>query len=234
MIAIPAVSLTSNLISHSEDVQGQRRSRPGSPTSTARELADLGFSRLYVSNGGTTAGTATSELEELIRDADARVQVGAVGATAEVEQLFRAGADVVVVGDRGIDEPEWLADVADLYPDAVAVQTDVRDRRVVRRGWVRSLPIDIVDLVDELNGLPLGELVVSIRALDASMRFGDLALLEDVAERCRFPVFVAGGVSTIQDLRALEHRGIAGAVIDAEKLLHGQLDARAVAQEFGA
>jgi phosphoribosylformimino-5-aminoimidazole carboxamide ribotide isomerase len=47
-------------------------------------------------------------------------------------------------------------------------------------------------------------------------------------------VLVAGGVVTVQDLRALEHRGIAGAVIEAEKLFGGGMDGREIAQEFGA
>jgi phosphoribosylformimino-5-aminoimidazole carboxamide ribotide isomerase len=96
------------------------------------------------------------------------------------------------------------------------------------------LPVDILDLVDELNAVPLLELLVNLRPLDDAVRFGELALLEDVAERSRCPVLVAGGISTIADLRALEHRGIAGALIDAEKLLDGTFEAREVAQEFDA
>jgi phosphoribosylformimino-5-aminoimidazole carboxamide ribotide isomerase len=173
-------------------------------------------------------------LEELLRDASARVQVGGVTSSSEIEQLLRVGADSVVVGDRGIEEPEWLADVADLYPEGITARTDVRDRRVVRRGWVRTLPVDILDLVDELNAFPLRELLISIRSLDGAVRVGDLSLLEDVAERSRCPVLVAGGVAAIDDLRALEHRGIAGAVIEAERLLGGAMDGRDVAREFGA
>jgi phosphoribosylformimino-5-aminoimidazole carboxamide ribonucleotide (ProFAR) isomerase len=162
------------------------------------------------------------------------VQVGRLTSTSDIEQLLRAGADAVVVGDRALEEPEWLAHVADLYPDAIGIATDVRDRRVVRRGWVRTLPVDILDLVEELNDLQLRELIVSIRPLDGDMRFGELSLLEDVADRSRCPVLVAGGITTIDDLRALEHRGVAGAVIEAEKLLGAGFDARDVAHEFGA
>jgi len=81
---------------------------------------------------------------------------------------------------------------------------------------------------------PLRELIVSIGPLDAEMRFGELALLEDVADHSRCPVFAAGGITSIHDLRALEHRGLAGAVIEAEKLLGGLIDGRDVAREFGA
>jgi phosphoribosylformimino-5-aminoimidazole carboxamide ribotide isomerase len=115
----------------------------------------------------------------------------------------------------------------------IAVTTDVRDRRVVRRGWVRTLPVDILDLVEELNTVPLCELIVTVRTLEGGLRFNDLALLEDVAERSRCPVLVAGGIGSMQDLRALEHRGIAGVVIGADRLLASPADAQDIAREFG-
>jgi phosphoribosylformimino-5-aminoimidazole carboxamide ribotide isomerase len=186
------------------------------------------------SSSGAASTTSIPELEEFVRVSNARVKVGRVTSTSDIEQLLRAGADAVIVGDRALEEPEWLAHVADLYPETIGVATDVRDRRVARRGWVRTLPVDILDLIDELNGLALRELVVNIRPLDGEIRFGELALLEDVAERSHCPVFAAGGITSIQDLRALEHRGLAGAVIEAERLLGGGIDGRDVAREFGS
>jgi phosphoribosylformimino-5-aminoimidazole carboxamide ribotide isomerase len=173
-------------------------------------------------------------VEDILRETNARVQVSGVSSATEVEQLLRVGVEYVVVGDRALDEPEWLVDLADLYPGEIAVATDVRDRRVVRRGWVRTLPVDLLDIVDELNPLPLRELVVSMRPADGTMGMAELTLLEDVAERSRFPVSVLGGATTMSDLRALEHRGIAGVVIDADRLLGGELDGRRVAQDFTA
>jgi phosphoribosylformimino-5-aminoimidazole carboxamide ribonucleotide (ProFAR) isomerase len=58
-----------------------------------------------------------------------------------------------------------------------------------------------------------------------------LNLLEDVVDACECPVFVAGGVTTTSDLRALEHRGVGGVVIGPALYGNG-IDARAVAQEF--
>jgi phosphoribosylformimino-5-aminoimidazole carboxamide ribotide isomerase len=59
----------------------------------------------------------------------------------------------------------------------------------------------------------------------------ELSLLEDIAEACEFPVLAAGGISSLSDLRALEHRGIAAAVMTADTFT-GEVDARWVAREF--
>jgi phosphoribosylformimino-5-aminoimidazole carboxamide ribotide isomerase len=92
--------------------------------------------------------------------------------------------------------------------------------------------VDVLDVVDELNGLPLGGVLVTAVDLEGRMRGTDLALMEDVADRSNFPVIASGGVASLNDIRALEHRGVE-AVVLGMALYTGVLDARAVAQEFG-
>jgi phosphoribosylformimino-5-aminoimidazole carboxamide ribotide isomerase len=102
---------------------------------------------------------------------------------------------------------------------------------VTTRGWTRTLPLDILDVVDELNALPLGGLLVTAVHREGQMQGTDLPLMEDVAESSNFPVYASGGVATMQDLRALEHRGMAGVVIGMA-LYTGALDPVVVAGEF--
>ena len=83
-----------------------------------------------------------------------------------------------------------------------------------------------------MNGLPLGGLLVTAVHREGKMQGTDLPLMEDVVESCNFPVFASGGVATMQDLRALEYRGLAGVVIGMA-LYTGALDPVAVAGEFG-
>jgi phosphoribosylformimino-5-aminoimidazole carboxamide ribotide isomerase len=135
-----------------------------------------------------------------------------------------------VVGPRWLDEPEWLVSTAETFPGLIIVATNVRERRVVTRGWVRSLPMAVLDVVADLSGLPLGGLLVS--SADGYRDGADLALIEDIAEASPVPVIVDGGVQTMSDLRALEHRGVS-AVLLSEQLYRGDLDARSVAMEFG-
>jgi phosphoribosylformimino-5-aminoimidazole carboxamide ribotide isomerase len=63
------------------------------------------------------------------------------------------------------------------------------------------------------------------------MRGADLPLMEDVVDASSFPVYASGGVASMQDLRALEYRGVAGVVIGMA-LYTGALDPSAVAGEF--
>jgi phosphoribosylformimino-5-aminoimidazole carboxamide ribotide isomerase len=235
VIAIPAVDLRDGacvqLVGGSYK---EERIRLENPVEVARSWEHLGFGRLHVVDldAATGRGSNLSLVRSILSEADVPVQVGGGIRSGDlVEELLVAGATNVIVGTRAIEDIEWLAGVAARHPGELIVACDVRERRVTTRGWVRTLPLDILDVVDELNGLPLGGLLVTAVHREGQMQGTDLPLMEDVAESSHFPVYASGGVSSMQDLRALEHRGIAGVVIGMA-LYTGVLDPVVVAGEF--
>jgi phosphoribosylformimino-5-aminoimidazole carboxamide ribotide isomerase len=236
MIAIPAVDLREGacvqLVGGSYD---RERIRLTDPVSVARAWAQLGFARLHVVDldAATGRGSNAELVRELIRESEADVQVGGGVRDAEtIERLLADGADRVVVGTRALEEPGWLEHVAALWPGQLVVAADVRDRRVVTRGWARTLPRHISDVVEEMNDLPLAALLVTAVHREGQLAGTDLPLMEDVAESSVHPVIASGGVARLADLRSLADAGISGAVIGMA-LYTGAIDARAVVDEFG-
>ncbi len=235
MIAIPAVDLRDGacvqLVGGSYK---EERVRLDNPAEVARSWQQFGFGRLHVVDldAATGRGSNRSLVRTILDEADVPVQVGGgVRSGDVVEELLEAGATGVVVGTRALEELEWLAGIAGRHPGEIIVACDVRERRVTTRGWVHTLPLDILDAVQDLNALPLAGLLVTAVHREGQMRGTDLPLMEDVAESSNFPVYASGGVATMQDLRALEHRGLAGVVIGMA-LYTGALDPTAVAGEF--
>ena len=237
MLAIPTIDLTRGLGVQPHGAEGGDAVQTlGQPVSLARAWANTGFQRVNVLDLDADTGNGCNALliEDIIRDGALDVQVGGgVQSIAQIEQFVNAGAARVVVGPRAFDESGWLAEATELYPGLLIVRTDVRERRVVTRGWVRNLPLDIFDVIRELGGLRLGGLLLSTVGGNGCRTPVDLALLEDIAELCEYPVIAIGGASTMNDLRALQHRGVA-AIVLGDVLYSGQLDARAVAEEFDA
>jgi phosphoribosylformimino-5-aminoimidazole carboxamide ribotide isomerase len=236
MIAIPAVDLRDGacvqLVGGS---YARERVRLENPAEVAREWTRQGFRRLHVVDldAATGRGSNIAVIREILRDGSAEVQVGGgVRESDQIEDLLREGASRVVVGTRALEEPDWLAEIAEEFPGQIIVAADVRDRRVVTRGWARTLAADILDVVEELNDLPLGALLVTAVHREGQMQGVDLPLIEDVAEASSAPVLASGGVASIQDLRALAYREVAGVVIGMA-LYTGALDPRSVAGEFG-
>lgn len=235
MIAIPAVDLRGGacvqLVGGSYD---EERIRLDDPASVAREWAGHGFRRLHLVDLDAATGRGTNEelIRDILGDRSLEIQVGGGIRSGEtIERLLSEGAHNVVLGTRALEEMEWLAQMTTLFPGELIVAADVRDRRLVTRGWTRTLPRDILDAVSELNDLPLAGLLVTAVHKEGRLGGTDLPLMEDVAELSHVPVVASGGISTMNELRALADRGLAAAVVGMA-LYSGALDPHLVAEEF--
>ena len=235
MIAIPAIDLRGGacvqLVGGSYD---HERVRLDDPASVARDMAAHGFRRLHLVDldAATGRGSNADLIRDMLAERILEVQVGGGIRSGEtIERLLAEGAQHVIVGTRALEEMEWLAEMTSLFPRELIVAADARDRRLVTRGWSRTLPRDILDAVAELNALPLAGILVTAVHKEGQLGGTDLPLMEDVAELSEAPVIAAGGIATMHDLRALADRGVAAAIIGMA-LYTGVLDPRLVAEEF--
>ena len=238
MIVVPAVDLRGRACVQLEGGDYEReRVRLADPVGVARRWAELGFSQLHVVDLDAATGRGTNEdvVREILetRRAGYDVQVGGGVRSGEtIDRLIAQGASRVIVGTRAIEEPEWLERTAEQFPERLVVAADVRGRKVVTRGWAHALPTDVIDLAEELNAFPLAGLLVTAVHREGQLRGTDLPLFEDVADASRFPLYASGGVTTMDDLRALEDRSVS-AVVVGMALYSGTLDPRVVAEEYG-
>jgi phosphoribosylformimino-5-aminoimidazole carboxamide ribotide isomerase len=236
MIVIPAVDLRDGAcVQLVGGEYAEEKVRLDDPLAVAREWARLGFRRLHVVDldAATGRGSNAATVAELVRHGGFDVvQVGGgVRDEAAIERLLDAGASAVVVGTRALEDEDWLREMAERFPGELVLAADVRERRIVTRGWTQTLPRIVTDLVEELHDVPLAAVMVTAVHKEGQMQGTDLPLMEDVVEAAHVPVFASGGVSSAADLRALEDRGVAGAIVGMA-LYTGALDAHAVIEEF--
>ena len=235
MIAIPAVDLREGacvqLVGGS---YANEQVRLDNPLEVARGWVRAGFQRMHVVDldAATGHGDNASIVRDILEEVPASIQVGGgVRSGDTIERLLDEGAAWVVLGTRALEEPEWLAGTASSFPGQLIVAADVRERQIVTRGWARTLARTVLDVVEQLNDIPLGGVLVTAVHREGQLAGTDLFLMEDVAELSVHPVIASGGIASMSDLRELADRGIAAAVIGMA-LYTGALDARAVAEEF--
>jgi phosphoribosylformimino-5-aminoimidazole carboxamide ribotide isomerase len=236
MIAVPAVDLRDGAcVQLVGGAYSDERVRRDDPRAVASEWAALGFGRLHLVDldAATGAGANDAIVDAILGDARAATQVGGGIRTAgQIAGLLDRGATRVVVGTRALEEPEWLAEQATRFPGRLIVAADVRSRNIAVRGWSRTLAIDVGDAIASLASLPIAAVLVTAVDLEGRLGGPDLQLMEDLVSTSAVPVIASGGISSMQDLRALRTIGVESAVIGMA-LYTGALDARAVAQEFG-
>ena len=235
MIAIPAIDLREGACV--QLVGGEyaaERVRLDDPVEVARTWERAGFRHLHVVDLDAATGRGSNEemIREILRATSLETQVGGgVRDVDRIDALLSDGADRVVLGTRAVKEADWLAEMAGTFPNQIIVAADVRDRRVVARGWTENTGKHVLDLVSELNDLPLAGIMVTAVHREGRMEGTDLPLMEDVAEESVHPVCASGGIGSLGDLRALEDRGVAAVVIGMA-LYTGAIDPRVVAEEF--
>lgn len=236
MIAIPAIDLREGacvqLVGGSYDAE---RVRVNDPLDALKKWRALGFKTFHVVDLDAALGKGSNP------DAIARLLGhepgltftvgGGVRDTAKVEAVLATGASFVVVGTRAIEDTPWLSEMAQRFPGRIVVAADVKGREVVTRGWTAGSARDVSDVLTALNPLDLGGLLVTAVHKEGQMGGVDLPLMQEVVRGTRHRVYASGGVTTLEDLRALSDAGAYGAVIGMA-LYTGKLDAAAVAREF--
>ena len=236
MIAIPAIDLREGacvqLVGGS---YADERVRVKDPLDALKRWREHGFKAFHVVDLDAALGKGSNEaaIARLLNHEPGLTFTvgGGVRDTARVEAVLALGASFAVVGTRAIEDTAWLATVAERFPGRVVVAADVRGREVVTRGWTAGSARDIGQVLTALAPLPLGGLLVTAVHKEGQMEGVDLPLMEEVARTSRHPLYASGGVTTVEDLRALGRIGAYGAVIGMA-LYTGKLEAREVAREF--
>lgn len=235
MIAIPALDLRGGACvqlaagSYDEEVI-----RIPDPVGVAIAWRQYGFRHLHLVDLDAVAGRGNNavEIQAILAATDVEVQVGGgIKSRDSIHQFLADGAQRVVIGTRALEDFDWLVEMSTDFPSCIIVAADVRDRKVLSHGWTRIQPKLVLDLVEDLNGLPLAGVLVTAVHREEAMRGTDLPLMEDVADAAEFPVFASGGLGSVGDLRALADRGVAAAIIGMG-LYSGAMDPWAVADEF--
>jgi phosphoribosyl isomerase A len=173
-------------------------------------------------------GSNAAQLAEVVRRLDVKVELsGGIRDDDSLRAALATGAARVNIGTAALEDPEWCDRICGEYGDRVAIGLDVRGRTLAARGWTRDGG-DLFDVLERLDKAGAARYVVTDITKDGTMRGPNLDLLREVCVRTDRPVIASGGVSTLDDLRALatlETNGVEG-VIAGKALYAGAFTVR--------
>jgi phosphoribosylanthranilate isomerase len=125
------------------------------------------------------------------------------------------GAARVNIGTAALEDPLWCDRVVDEYGERVAVGLDVRGHILSARGWTRDGG-NLFEVLERLEKAGCRRYVVTDVHRDGTLTGPNLTLLREVCARTDRPVIASGGVSTLDDLRALatlDGEGVEGVIV---------------------
>ncbi len=142
-----------------------------------------------------------------------RIQFGGgLRTEAAVAQALAVGVERVVVGTRAVLDPPWLERLCQRWGDRVVVALDVREGRVVVRGWTEATGGDVEAIAREVLACGARRLLATDVASDGVMGGPNLPLYRRLVA-LPAAVLASGGVRHAEDVRALKHVGVDGVVV---------------------
>ena len=161
-------------------------------------------------------GSNAALLAEVTGKLDLKVELsGGIRDDESLERALATGCARVNIGTAALEKPDWVAGVIAAYGEKIAVGLDVRGRTLAARGWTREGG-DLYETLARLDAEGCARYVITDVLKDGMLRGPNLDLYRDVCARTDAPVVASGGVSSLDDLRALASLaglGVEGAIV---------------------
>ncbi len=187
------------------------------PAGVARRWVDAGARRLHVVDldGARDGVRSNADAVTAILDAvDIPVQLGGgVRTEADAMQLVNLGVDRVIFGTAAIEAPEQVANaVKSVGEDHVIVGVDAKDGMVQTRGWLEQSTVSAAELAQQMVDIGVRRFIYTDTSRDGTLSHPNFTAVADLKQNLRYPIVVAGGISSIDDLVQLAELGAEGAI----------------------
>ncbi len=148
---------------------------------------------------------------------------GGIRTERRIAEYIEAGARRVVLGTAAITDMGFTRGMIKKYGEYIAVGVDIKDGKAAVKGWTELSEKSYEDICAELDGMGLKTLICTEISRDGAMRGIDAEFYGRLSEGYGFDVTASGGVTSIDDIRALNARGLYGAII-GKALYTGDID----------
>lgn len=138
---------------------------------------------------------------------------GGIRTIEMVHRYFDAGIGRVILGTAAVTDPDLLRAALSLYGAGIAVGADIRDGEIAVKGWTQSSGTTSVAFFDMLESLGVSHVICTDISKDGAMEGTNRSLYAEMAKKYTFQITASGGISNLEDVRALKEMGLYGAII---------------------
>jgi phosphoribosyl isomerase A len=161
-------------------------------------------------------GSNRELLAEVVGKVDVKVEMsGGIRDDDSLRAALATGCERVNIGTAALENPDWCARAIAEHGDRIAVGLDVRGTTLAARGWTQEGG-ELFEVLDRLDRDGCARYVVTDVTKDGTLRGPNLDLLQRVCARTDRPVVASGGISGLDDIRALSglvEEGVEGAIV---------------------
>jgi phosphoribosylformimino-5-aminoimidazole carboxamide ribotide isomerase len=197
------------------------------PLKAALRFRDAGAEWIHlVDLEGARDGT-TPNLDTVLRIKEESGLLAEIGGGIRrmetVERYLEAGLDRVILGTAALEDEGFLREVLSRYGGRIAVGVDILDGEVAVRGWREKSGTDAFSFCRKLEDMGLETLISTDISRDGAMRGANRALYKKLRDEFAMKIVASGGVSSLDDVRALASLGLYGTIV-GKALYTGDID----------
>lgn len=187
------------------------------PAEFALDFAKKGATHIHLvdlegARDGTTPNLGV--IKSITTKTDLFTEVGGgIRSMETVEKYLSAGVDRVILGTAAVKDRTFLLEALRKYGEKIAVGIDIKDGKVAIKGWTETADITAEDFCADMESIGVRTVICTDISKDGAMQGANLALYKLLSEKFNMNFIASGGVSSMEDIKALVDMNIHGAII---------------------
>lgn len=226
---IPAIDIINGQCVRLTNGDYDQKTVYGSPLDMAHEFDKIGYKRLHVVDldGAKSKHIINSPVLSHIAD-ETMLEVdfgGGIKTDNDIEEAFRCGASMVTIGSIAVTNPELFLGWLEKYgPDRIILGADVRDGKISINGWKEDSTEDLLPFLKKYIDAGVRKVLCTEISKDGTLAGPAIDLYKRVMDTYpELHLIASGGVSSIDDIKALDAAGIP-AVVFGKAIYEGKIN----------
>lgn len=187
------------------------------PVEIAEDFRKAGaqFIHLVDLEGAKDGTTPNIEVvENIIRETGLMVEIGGgIRSRENLEKYLSIGVARVILGTAAVTDRDFLLWAVNTYKEKIAVGADIKDGYVAIKGWLEKSEIRCEDFFKDMQSIGVKTIICTDISKDGAMQGTNRELYKELSEKFNIDIVASGGVSSIEDIKALRDMKLYGAIV---------------------
>lgn len=188
-----------------------------SPCEVAEKFKALGATHIHmVDLDGAKYGTTPNMdiVASVAKQTGLFIEIGGgIRNMDTVKKYIESGVSRVILGTAAVCDEAFLNEAVCTYGEKIAVGADVKNGRIAVKGWLEESDVTLNEFFEKMQGLGVKNIICTDISRDGAMKGTNLELYRELSKKYSVDITASGGVSSIEDIKALREMELYGAII---------------------
>ncbi len=153
-------------------------------------------------------------VKEIVDNTSLKVEIGGgIRDMLTVKKYLDIGVSRVILGTAAVKDEKFLAEAVSTYGEKIAVGVDVKNGKVAIKGWLEESQYGCFEFTEKMQKLGVKTIICTDVSRDGAMQGTNRELYKELTEKFSVDITASGGVSSMDDVKALRALNLYGAII---------------------